>query len=206
MPRSLPKPAPYLKDHEIRQAIEPLYNAFYANEGEISALQEAAIAAAQAAADAADDAAAAAQAVADLAAERVGTRDYAEVLTEETTTSGSYVDLSTVGPAATIEVETGDMGFAIVQYEGKVSTTASGEQAQAALFEPTDYSSGRALLPTANYPAATSYSTLTTDVLPLILTAGTRTFTLKYQVGNAVFATASFKNRKLWVWTVSGFS
>lgn len=190
MPYSLPKPAPLIKDNDIRQAIEPLYLAWYANEAEINAALDASVAAVEAATATLEAATATLE-------EATGYKDEDGVATEEATASGSFVDLSTAGPTVTVEVDD-PSDLVLVAASVELKTTAGA--AQYGVYEATDYPSTELLVSST----AAGFTVVRSSVTPLPSSTGTRTFSLKYAVTGG--GTATFKNRKLWAWTVGGFT
>ena len=120
---------------------------------------------------------------------------YAEVLTLQTTTSTSYVDLATVGPSITATTGTtalvtftvttdattlgGDQGFASVAVSGATTVAAND-----------DWSTVTRL--------GGNFVTMSRTYGFTGLTAGSNVFTLKYKNGSG--ATSRFSNRGLVVW------
>lgn len=116
----------------------------------------------------------------------------AEVLTAQTTTSGSYTDLATSGPAVT--VTTGTKALVIIRAEidnntNDRLTAMSVSVSGATTVSAADKWSLAMNIPTATYPHNISMAYLFTG-----LTAGSNTFTCKYRAdgGGSV---AKFTNR-----------
>lgn len=117
------------------------------------------------------------------------------VTTEQTTTSTTYTDLTTAGPAVTVTTGT----KAIVGFNSKMSNDTNGAPALASyavsgattvaasdsycLFTETDSSNLDSM--------SHSWARLHTG-----LTAGSNTFTMKYRAGSG---TARYSNREIWV-------
>jgi len=140
---------------------------------------------------------AASQLFVSTAANAIATRTPATsaVATNQTTTSTSYADLSTVGPQ--ISVSTGTIAlvwFAAAQAhsandnETACSVAVSGASTVAASNVWQHSTDGVTL---GNYVRGSSFHAFTG------LTAGTNTFTMKYRVGAS--GTGSFQNREMMV-------
>jgi hypothetical protein len=127
-------------------------------------------------------------------------RGYAEVLTSQSTTSASYVDLATAGPSVTVNVPTNGLVLVVAQAD----ITAPAGQADVAL-------TGDALTPSGILDHTGTLLTLYTGPFGATSTrqqaqpytfpasSGNRTFKLQYTVA---VGTGTFANRKLWVWTL----
>lgn len=111
----------------------------------------------------------------------------AEVLTSQTTTSTSYTDLATAGPAVTLT--TGTKALVIVQ-SNQSSTAGSALMAFAV--------SGASTIAASDDYHAQNASTNALSACALIsltgLTAGSNTFTAKYRVSAG---TGTYKNRRI---------
>jgi hypothetical protein len=122
----------------------------------------------------------------------------ASVATAETTTSPTYTDLATTGPAvtATISATTPGSGRALVSVtsgtqatNGSTSMFMSFAVSGATTMAATDT---RALVLLGNNLQQASASFVVTG-----LNAGSTTFTAKYKVSGS--GTATFSNRSIWV-------
>lgn len=118
----------------------------------------------------------------------------AGVATSQTTTSTSYTDLATVGPAVTLV--TGNV--AIVVLTAEVDTTGAGVTPRMGFAV-----SGATTLVASDIwglkvdAGAAALLQMSFLVLATGLTAGTNTFTAKYRVGSG---TGTFLNRGITVW------
>lgn len=118
----------------------------------------------------------------------------AGVATSQTTTSTSYTDLATVGPAVTLA--TGNV--AIVVLTAEVDTTGAGVTPRMGFAV-----SGATTLVASDIwglkvdAGAAALLQMSFVVLATGLTAGTNTFTAKYRVGSG---TGTFLNRGITVW------
>lgn len=118
----------------------------------------------------------------------------AGVATSQTTTSTSYTDLATVGPAVTLA--TGNV--AIVVLTAEVDTTGAGVTPRMGFAV-----SGATTLVASDIwglkvdAGAAALLQMSFLVLATGLTAGTNTFTAKYRVGSG---TGTFLNRGITVW------
>lgn len=121
----------------------------------------------------------------------------ASVATEETTTSTTYVDLATVGPAVTVTV--GVSGIAIVTlYAALKNSDATGTS-----FMDVGLSGANtraAVDVTALGPVGTAYQRLGLSIVLTGLTPGATTFTAKYRTSGA--ATGTFSARRIGVVTL----
>lgn len=122
----------------------------------------------------------------------------AGVLTEESTTSTSFTDLSTAGPAVTIT--TGTTAVVSLSAEFQHSSVGTAMRMGVAV-------SGATTLAASNdnclllVNTVSNYEIQYTRVLQLTgLTAGSNTFTAKYNVGGG---TGSFFKRNITVWAVA---
>lgn len=124
-------------------------------------------------------------------------RAYAEVLTEQTNPGPTWGDLATVGPSVTV---TGSLwGFVLIGVAVEMKSASPPNTVAVAVHEATDWNtagstdadgSERILEWTSG-----SYSEKPLTAFKLIpVTAGSRTFTLKYGAAQG----GTFKNRKLW--------
>ena len=120
----------------------------------------------------------------------------AEVLTQQTTASTSYVNLTTTGPSVTVttgtkalvilsaEMSNGDTGqYSYMSFECTGATTINPGDDIALAFKQTNSTTDQRLM--------ASYALVAT------LTAGSNTFTAKYKASAA--GTAVFKNRRIFV-------
>lgn len=118
----------------------------------------------------------------------------AAVDTSETTTSTSYTDLATVGPAVTVTV--GDSGMVLVSV-GAEMTPASSSDGAFMSFAISGANTAAAVTATAvkvrDVSGTLAYSR---DSLLTGLTAGSTTFTGKYKSTNG--GTTTFLNRRIW--------
>lgn len=145
-------------------------------------------------------------------------RGYNQILTTETTvsTTTSGVDLATPGPSVTIAVPSNALVFAFAQVQASVSS--SGQTAIVNLQEdgsPVSLAPGRILESTTlgsvnpMYPngdnglTGGNHGTIErhqAQLLTFPATAGTHTYKLVYRSSSGT-STATFLNRKLWVWS-----
>ena len=120
---------------------------------------------------------------------------YAEVLTLQTTTSTSYVDLATVGPSIT--ATTGTTALVTFTVTTDATTIASDQG-----FASVAVSGATTVAANDNYSTVTrlggSFVTESRTYGFTGLTAGSNVFTLKYK--NSSGATSRFQNRGLVVW------
>jgi len=120
----------------------------------------------------------------------------AEVLTNQTTTSTSYTDLTTAGPAVTIT--TGTSVIVLITADlGDPSNTAGFIRASFAVSGATTRaaSDNEALIASgAAISTADPFGTYSRAVVITGLTAGSNVFTMKYKVSTG---TASFQNRNI---------
>jgi len=120
----------------------------------------------------------------------------AEVLTNQTTTSTSYADLTTAGPAVTIT--TGTSVIVLITADlGDPSNTAGFIRASFAVSGATTRaaSDNEALIASgAAISTADPFGTYSRAVVITGLTAGSNVFTMKYKVSAG---TASFQNRNI---------
>lgn len=121
--------------------------------------------------------------------------EWAQVDTGETTTSTSFADLATAGPAATVTI--GAAGKALVTISATAKT--SGADEVYAGFAVSGASTVGASLADAISFITTHAAGETRSFTMVIsgLTAGSTTFTMKYRVAGAM--TATFKNRNITV-------
>lgn len=120
----------------------------------------------------------------------------AEVLTNQTTTSTSYTDLTTAGPAVTITTGTSVIVF-ITADLGDPSNTAGLIRASFAVSGATTRaaSDNEALIAAGGaISTADPFGTYSRAVVITGLTAGSNVFTMKYKVSTG---TASFQNRNI---------
>lgn len=135
-------------------------------------------------------------------------RDYAEVLTEQTTVSTSLVDLATPGPAVTVSVPSSN-GIVCFVAEAELKTS-SGTAIVGLVESGVGTITGDIMNSTsAVYEKIRSAHDSAADVgeagsvLFVPASAGIHTYRLQYSVGAG---TGTFKNRKLWAWALGGFS
>ena len=131
------------------------------------------------------------------AASAVPANSSATVATSQTTTSGSYTDLATSGPAVTVttgtkalvivscKINVGQEGTAFMSYAVSGATTVAGSDA-VALQKQNDTTTS-----VEDFIRASSASLVT-------LTAGSNTFTAKYRSGSGA-KTATFASREIFV-------
>ena len=124
--------------------------------------------------------------------------DSAQVLTEQSTTSTSYTDLSTAGPAVTVTTGTSAIvlitaGYANNGGSGPASAMSFAVSGATTIAASDNY---RGIVGGANTVAACIAATtkLTT------LTPGSNVFTAKYRVTSA--STGSFAHRSISVWAI----
>lgn len=120
--------------------------------------------------------------------------DTARVLTGQTTTSTSYTDLATVGPSVT--VTTGTRALVIISAWIETSTTSPYIAASSYAISGATTSAAPAnilaFIRSTGSPA--QYASVTAAHIVTGLTAGSNTFTMKYQTENASYS-AYFSNR-----------
>ena len=134
-------------------------------------------------------------------------RDYAEVLTEETTATTTWTDLASAGPSVTITVPSNMLVLIGISIELKNSAG----NAYVGVYEGTDRAISGAPSSTEYMPGGPGYAQTTTAtyqdnpymlMAPITATAGSRTYTLKYCVSAS---TGTFKNRAIWAMALGGF-
>lgn len=146
------------------------------------------------------------QALANRAEALTGDREYAQVLTSQSTSSTTVTDLATVGPTVTLEVPANGL----VALLAEVTLTPSGASTGFVyLQEPTDFSAGIQII---NATAGTRQSlpgsssgqgagSIPGGPILLRATAGTRTYKLRYAMAPGGTSMA-FSARKLWAWVL----
>lgn len=119
------------------------------------------------------------------------------VATDETTTSGSYVDLTTTTDSVT--VNTGASALILIQASCWASAAGVGMAASVAISGATTVAAGGTGVPLIDRNTS---GTTSNDKIGLVgvnvitnLTAGSNTFKMKYLVGGAV--TGHFSNRRI---------
>lgn len=124
----------------------------------------------------------------------------ATVATSQTTTSTTYTDLATVGPATTLTTGTA----AMVALTAEADTTGAGVTPYMG-FAVTGASSVAAADAMAMRVDSSAVVNVAASVLYLVtgLTAGSNTFTTKYRVGSG---TGSYVNRNIAVWPANKLS
>ncbi len=120
----------------------------------------------------------------------------AEVLTTQTTTSTSFTDLATVGPAVTIDTGTS----ALVCIESQLTTADAGTSFAIASYTvsgatTTSAADDRSINEQGGSVGSQNFR-YGTCFLVSNLTPGTNIFTMKYRTTNASFA-AAFLNRRI---------
>lgn len=131
-------------------------------------------------------------------------RDYAEVLTEETTNSTSWADLATVGPSVTLTAPSG--GLLVVAASALIKGSGFPEPGYVGVHVTTD----RAISGSVEFGETifqsddiSSYTSLPlTGVMAIPVTAGSRTIALKYRSPGGDIAV---KDRKLFAMMFGGF-
>ena len=120
----------------------------------------------------------------------------AEVLTSQGTTSATFADLATAGPAVTVTTGT----QALVGVSCRVTSASVGVRAtmgfvvsSATTIAAAEKSAYQSEITAANDFFAGTYVGVVT------LTAGSNVFTAKYQNSGGTGDTATFANRKIWV-------
>jgi hypothetical protein len=113
----------------------------------------------------------------------------ATVATGQTTTSGTYTDLATAGPAVTLT--TGTKALVIISTE-LLNSTGSGVSASFAISGATTLAANDANRLTLGGSSASVSIKASIAILVDTLTAGSNTFTMKYRTGGG---TATFTNR-----------
>jgi len=138
--------------------------------------------------------------------------DYAEVTTEESTTSTSFTDLATAGPAVTTTVPQNGLVSVFAQADIKADT--GGTLCQIGLAEDgTNIDATNALFASNGNTAYQTFypfpgtstgiaNRLFADGRTIPAPAGTHTYKLTYRKSGA--GICSFKNRKLWVAPLGG--
>lgn len=118
----------------------------------------------------------------------------AEVLTSQTTTSATFTDLTTVGPAVTLT--TGTKVLVIITAQTANNTSQNISLVSVAVSGATTTAAADA---NALYNTSDTAGTIRamSAVIPLTVTAGSNTFTLKYRVGGGT--TGTFVNRRITV-------
>lgn len=124
--------------------------------------------------------------------------DTASVLTNQSTTSTSYTDLSTVGPSVTLTTGT-KVIVAVTCYTDPSGAGASGAMSFAVSGATTtaasdDFAAGLVGLSASGWAGVISW------VGTVTVTAGSNTFTAKYKRGSA--ATHNFQDRYISVWAL----
>jgi len=119
------------------------------------------------------------------------------VATSETTTSTTYTDLTTSGPAVTITTGT----KVLIGYGAAISNNTASDGAGISFAVSGATTSAAADSATRGLTATITSGTLNTDRLGRVdmftgLTAGSNTFTLKYRA--TLGGTATFGNRFIW--------
>jgi hypothetical protein len=121
----------------------------------------------------------------------------AQVLTDETTTSATYTNLTTVGPSVTVS-STGSLALVLFSCMQYVSSEASFGSAMSF-----DISGATTLAASENYKLAATEGPVGEGaadgqwaVVPI--TPGSNTYTAKYRVGSNTI-TGHFINRRIWV-------
>lgn len=146
-----------------------------------------------------------------LSTTAVSRRGYAEVLTEEFSTVDGLNDLATVGPAVNVHVPTNGLVVLFASVEMK---RGSAGLAQFGLIDDADNLIGNTIAQTASAsyvpvwptpgPGAGGVSTLPLGgFLVFPATPGNRSYRLLFGRTNGSSGTAGFKNRKLWIFTLS---
>ncbi len=125
--------------------------------------------------------------------ERLPTQD--SVATSETTTSTSYTDLSTAGPAVTVTTGTSALVFASAQLWNP-ALNAVAFMGVAVSGDSTVAAADATSLQIDKSTADTIAPSMTRPILFTGLTAGSNTFTCKYRTNNGANA-ANFKNRNI---------
>jgi hypothetical protein len=118
----------------------------------------------------------------------------AEVLTSQTTTSTSYTDLATVGPAVT--VTTGTSAIVLITTQASPSVQGPNACMSCAVSGATTIAASDSFRAVGGDPYETSVASTNKYTT---LTAGSNTFTAKYR---ATTSTARFQNRTLTIWAL----
>ena len=125
--------------------------------------------------------------------------DSARVLTDQSTSSTTFTDLATAGPAVTLTTGTSALVLVIAGY---VNTSSVGPACSMSFA----VSGATTIAASADYQAALSadsgYNASSISMLTKLttLTAGTNTFTAKYKMTSA--GTGSFQSRSITVWAI----
>ena len=135
-------------------------------------------------------------------------RGYAQVLTDESTTSTSFVSLATNGPLVQVNVPTNGIVSVLAYAELKISSSSF--TAEVDLLEDgvtltssrlLDYSTAGGFIGLYSNPGGSSIDVAQRYAarwLSFPASAGAHTYELRYRSSSAS-ATANFQNRKLWV-------
>lgn len=134
-------------------------------------------------------------------------RGYAEVLTDEATTSAVAVDLATVGPSVTVNVPANGLVLlkATVDLKAGTSDTAAVHLVEdnvnkAAILQE----SGAAFVTRNSLPGSSAGTTLdySSGLVAFAASAGAHTYKLKYYNISGPANASNFRNRKLWVMAI----
>jgi hypothetical protein len=118
----------------------------------------------------------------------------AEVATSQTYTSASYGDLTTSGPAVTVTTGTSVLVAITATVSNGTSQNVSLVSVAVSGSTTTAAADANALYNTSDVASGTRQMTV---LIPLTVTAGSNTFTLKYRVGGGT--TGTFANRRITV-------
>jgi hypothetical protein len=118
----------------------------------------------------------------------------ATVATSQTTSSATFTDLATVGPAVT--VTTGTAAIIIIGCEGAVNNTSGYQMAFAVSGATTRAAASTEQLGIGSGAVASLALAMGRTVMLTALTAGSNVFTAKYKCGNAAHI-ATFLNRDI---------
>jgi hypothetical protein len=118
----------------------------------------------------------------------------AQVVTSETTTSTSYTDLATSGPAVTIATSTA--AWVSVGAQLANNTVGSRSEITAAVSGATTIAAGVAMAAIAQVSTANAVNGFNRGTL-VALTAGSNVFTCKYRIVTA--STGTFASRNIFV-------
>lgn len=117
-----------------------------------------------------------------------------DVAASETTTSGTYTDLATSGPAVTVQLAAGQAALVVVSAYMKVSaTTAAARMAFAVSGAEVDAASDA----DSGYTQNVDSHTVSRQSLYVAGSGGAHTFTAKYRTGSGL--TGTFADRRITV-------
>jgi hypothetical protein len=123
----------------------------------------------------------------------------AQVLTSQSTTSTTYTDLSTAGPAVTLTTGTSALVLVMAGYATQ-NATGPGTVISFAVSGATTIAASDDFRGTLSANSAYNASSIVMLTKVTTLTAGSNTFTAKYKVTSA--STGEYQNRSITVWAI----